>query len=42
MTINRLRRSALSRAGLIAVAALLVSAPAQAIDAPSPASGLRC
>jgi len=36
MTINRLRRSALSRAGLIAVAALLVSAPAQAIDAPSP------
>jgi rare lipoprotein A len=36
MTINRRSRTGLSRAASLAVAALMVSAPAQAIDAPSP------
>ena len=36
MPIQRLRRSALSRAASLAVAALLCSAPAQAVDAPAP------
>jgi rare lipoprotein A len=36
MTINRLRRSALSRAAFLAVAVLVTSAPAQALDTPSP------
>jgi rare lipoprotein A len=35
MPINRLRRSGLSRAASLAVAALLTSVPAQAVDAPS-------